>query len=205
MNYRPEHLLFLRENYQIMNRNNLVVAFNNHFSLQLTKDQIVSTLKNHKITSGRNGHFPKGNKGWNVNTKGLTSRNKTSFKKGNKPKNLRPLGFERICPKDGFISIKISVENPYTRAKTRFKHKHVVIWEKEFGPVPKGMIVKFIDGNKLNCVPENLTCVSRSELLYLNRHRYHELPGEVKPSFLTLAKLETTIHKIKRGVSHNVY
>ncbi|KKK99275.1 hypothetical protein LCGC14_2634360, partial [marine sediment metagenome] len=113
-----------------------------------------------------------------------------SFKKGTIPPNRNPLGTERICSKDGFILIKIAEKNPYTGFPTRYKHKHVYIWEQANGPAPKGMVVAFIDGDKTRCELDNLMLISRAELLNLNRYGYKDMPAELKPSVLALSKLQ---------------
>lgn len=62
------------------------------------------------------------------------------------------------------------------------------IWEQANGPVPKGMVVAFINGDK--CELENLMLISRPELLNLNRLGYKDMPAELKPSVLALSKLQ---------------
>ena len=114
----------------------------------------------------------------------------TSFKKGNAPPNRKPLFSERVCPKDGFILIKVPERNPYTGFPTRYKHKHVYVYEQEHGPVPEGMVVALIDGDKTNCEPENLMLISRATLLNLNQLGYKDMPDKLKPSVLALAKLQ---------------
>ena len=52
------------------------------------------------------------------------------------------------------------------------------------------MVVAFKDGDRTNCEPENLMLISRAELLVLNQHGYGEMPAELKPSVLALARLE---------------
>ena len=145
------------------------------------------------ITSGRTGRFPAGHRPWNAGTKGLTGANRTSFKKGQAPPNRRPLGAERIDSKGGFILMKIAEPDPYTGFPTRYKHKHVHIWEQAHGPVPEGMVVALIDGDKTKCELENLMLISRAELLNLNRHGYKDTPAELKPSVLALSKLQVRI------------
>lgn len=44
----------------------------------------------------------------------------------------------------------------------RWKLKHVLIWEKHNGPVPKDCIIAFLDGNKENFDINNLVCVKKS-------------------------------------------
>jgi len=52
------------------------------------------------------------------------------------PPNRKPLGAEHICSKDGFILMKVPERDPHTGFPTRYKHKHVHIWEQAHGPVP---------------------------------------------------------------------
>jgi len=185
-----------------MKVSDLTRAFNKRFGAAKTEGQIRATLRNHNFKCGRTGRFPNGHTPWNAGTKGqgLTGPNPGSFKKGNAPANLKPLGSERVCPKDGFILIKIAERNPYTGFPTRYKHKHVYIWEQANGPVPKGMVVAFIDSDKTRCEEDNLMLISRAELLQLNRQGYKDMPGELKASLLALTKLQVkTWAKEKRA------
>lgn len=188
--FTPVQIGFLRGKYEKYYLPVLVWVFNETFGLALAESQIRSALRNHRILSGRTGCFEKGSKPWNLGIKGYIGPNRTSFKKGSAPPNRKPLGTERICSKDGFVLIKISETDPYTGFPTRYKHKHVHVWEQIHGPVPKGHVVSFIDGDKLNCEPENLMLLTRKELLCLNLHNYKDTPAELKPSVLALAKLE---------------
>ena len=145
-----------------------------------------------KYRDGKTGRFQAGHRSWNYDSKGqgLTGANSKSFKKGNVPANRKPLWTERIDSKDGIILMKVPEQNPYTGSPTRYFYKHVYIWEQKHGPVPKGMVVAFIDGDKTNCEPENLMLISRAELLALNRHGYKNMPDKLKPHVLALIKLK---------------
>jgi hypothetical protein len=77
------------------------------------------------------------------------------------PVTYRPVGTERLN-NDGYFEVKI--RDPKT-----WKHKHVIIWEKAHGKVPKGHVIMFADGNKLNVSLSNLLMVSRRELAVMNR------------------------------------
>lgn len=190
--FTEDQARFIRENYGGRSIAELTVLFNDRFGASRTWQQIKTFVNNRGITSGRTGHFAKGHTSWNSGTKGqgLTTANKRSFKKGTIPPNRNPLGTERICSKDGFILIKIAEKNPYTGFPTRYKHKHVYIWEQANGPAPKGMVVAFIDGDKTRCELDNLMLISRAELLNLNRYGYKDMPAELKPSVLALSKLQ---------------
>lgn len=188
--YTLEQVRFLTESYQGRSVAELTALFNGQFATDRTKQQIKTFVHNRGVTSGRTGRFEKGSQSWNKGIKGYMGANATSFEKGNIPKNRKPIGTERICSKDGFVLIKVAETNPYTGAPTRYKHKHVHVWEKLHDSVPKGHVVSFIDGDKLNCAPENLMLLTRKELLCLNLHNYKDTPAELKPSVLALAKLE---------------
>ena len=195
--YTDEHITWLRENFPKKPITQLTQEFNKHFSLDKTKVQLHSFMKRKGIKSGRTGRFEKGHGPTYLNGK----RNKTSFKKGHAPLNRLPVGSERIDAKDGYILIKVNEPNPYNGQPTRYRHKHHVVWEKRNGAIPKGMIVSFIDGNKMNCSIENLELITRAESLYRNRHGYNELPDELKPNMRALAKLETARFKVEKELN----
>lgn len=193
---KAEHR-WLVKNYRNHSLKELHLFFNKRFHRRLRLTQIRVHLKNNGITSGRTGFFPKGNEPWNSGTKGMgiCKGNSGNFKKGNIPANRRPVGAERIDSKDGYILVKVRERNPYTGTPTRFKKKHVVVWERIHGPVPKGSAIIFKDGNILNFSKRNLVCVTRSELLRLNQLHYHDCPKETKPIVFTLAKFKDRIGK----------
>ena len=187
----PDQVAFLKITYKNHPFKETTRRLNEHFNITLKPGQVRWFCQNHGIRSGRSGQFKTGKKPWNIGTKGVMKPNSGNFKKGSIPPNLRPIGSERICKKDGFVLIKIREENPYTGHDTRFKHKHVHIYEQHHGPVPDGFVVAFIDGDKLNCEPDNLMLISRAELLRLNKHGYKDMPDELKPSIRALIKMET--------------
>lgn len=197
--FTPEQIQFLRAHYMGRNVAELRDIFNKHFGADKTWKQIKFAVHNRNIVCGRTGRFEKGYVSWNKGTKGLTSVNVTSFKKGNNPPNRKPLGSERICSKDGYVLIKVAERNPHTGSPTRYKHKHVHLWEKDNGPVPSGMVVAFKDGNKLNFDPGNRMLISRAELQALNKHGYSKAPDELKPSVLALVKLKVKTFAKARG------
>lgn len=196
--YSKEQVLFLKVNYAGRSVAELTDLYNAQFGTEMTKDQIKSFVSNRHIISGRTGYFPKGHVPWNTDTKGVMKPNSGNFQKGSVPKNTRPLWSERTDSKDGFVLIKVPEANPYTKAQTRFKHKHVWVWEQLHGPVPAGMVVAFKDGDKKNCEPDNLMLISRAELLYLNQHDYQGMPAELRETLVALAKLEVKLFSLTR-------
>lgn len=196
--FTQEQIDFISANYKGHSVAEMTDLFNAHFGTRMTWRQIRAVVNNRGIVSGRSGRFEKGIRPWNTGTKGLMRRNSGTFKKGNAPGNRKPLGSERICTKNGFVLVKVAEKNPYTGSPTRYKHKHVHVWEQHHGPVPDGMVVAFRDGDQLNCGPENLMLISRAELLRLNHHGYKDTPDDLKPSLLALARLETKTFAVAR-------
>lgn len=181
---------WIRDNYPGRSRKELYQLFCEKYGQIVTINQIVAYVKNNKINSGRTGHFEKGKISWNKGKKGFMGANATSFKKGNIPANIKPLFAERISI-DGFIEIKVPERNPHTGHKTRYRHKHVWVWEQHHGQtVPADHVVTFKDGNRINCNVENLMLVSRRHLLSLNNNGYKEAPEEIKPTIFILSQLE---------------
>jgi hypothetical protein len=174
------------------------MQLNEVFGSDFTAGQLRSFVKNHKITCGRNGRFVHNRKNWNSGTKGMCKPNSGSFRAGQTPPNLKPIGHERIDT-TGFILVKIAEKNPYTGAPARYKHKHVVVWEQHNGPVPRGMAVMFLDSDTLNCDISNLALITRAELLALNRSGYKQTPGVIKPTLLAVCRVEVKArHRLKR-------
>lgn len=200
VNYTPEQGKFLRENYQGRSAVETAAAFNAQFGTEITAKQVRSFVNRRGITSGRLARFEKGNTPWNLGRKGLAVAPATAFKKGCVPKNIKPLGSERICPQGGFILIKVTEKNPYTGYSTRYKPKHIHVYEQVYGPVPPKKVVAFKDGDKLNCDPENLMLLDRAEAIRLNRYAYKEAPDEVKPSLVAIVKLEVKVSKLLSGI-----
>ena len=137
------------------------------------------------------GGFKQGLTPWNKGIKwdsgGRSAQ--TRFKQGQAPHNWHPIGYERLT-KDGIWERKVSD----TRVKANdWRPIHVLAWEKENGPVPKGHIVIFKDGNRENFDPENLECISRSE--NMRRNSVHRLPKEVAELVQLMGALNRQINK----------
>jgi hypothetical protein len=77
-----------------------------------------------KWNTGRTGCFEKGDKPWNTGTKGVCKPNSGNFKSGQVSWNKKPVGYERICSKDGYVIVKVAEPNV-------FKLKHRIVWKKQ--------------------------------------------------------------------------
>jgi len=114
--------------------------------------------------------FAKGHRPWNKGTKGLTKRNKTTFKKGNVPANY--MGGMKVC-KDGIYVITKRNHYKYNYKGEKIKvHQYEQLarkkWRDAYGDFPKEMIIYHKDGDILNNEIENLELITRKELLKRN-------------------------------------
>lgn len=164
----------------------------------VTAQNLHSLRKRKGWKTGRSGQFTKGEAPHNKGKpcapgKGGRHPNarKTQFRKGNKPHNTNYLWHERVS-KDGYVEISIDEPNPHTGFERRYVLKHRWLWEKAHGPVPEGMFLKCLDGDKQNTDPSNWEMLPRAVLPYLNGHRgldYEAAEPEVRPVILTLVKV----------------
>lgn len=113
----------------------------------------------------KESQFKKGFKPWNRGLKGIHLSPGSEFKKGHQPYNTGYDGCERIR-KD-----KCGKEYWYRRiSKGRWVMLPRYDWEKEFGKIPKGKVLRAKDGDTLNRDFENWEIVSRLENLERNRN-----------------------------------
>lgn len=92
----------------------------------------------------------------------LKKPNAGNFKKGNEPHNTNFNGHERVT-KDGFLMIRVSKGNYVLKAR--------LIWERENETLKENEVIRYKDGNKLNCSIENLYKINRTELIKENINR----------------------------------
>ena len=81
----------------------------------------------------------------------------------------------------------------------KWRGKHVILWEQEHGPRPKGHKVIFADGNHRNFTPENLILVSNGELLIMNHLKLVTPDAALTKTGRTVAKLCLATAAAKKG------
>jgi hypothetical protein len=133
-------------------------------------------------TRFQKGHTPK-NKGKKLEEHQKDKIRKTFFKKGHTPANTKYDGHERVDV-NGYVEVRIS--------KGKYVHKHRMVWEQaNEREVPKGHLIVFKDGNKLNIVPENLELITRAE--GMKRNSKHQWPKELTETIILLNKVKKII------------
>lgn len=220
--YKGRHRKFSKQEMTWLEANRLLPiaeyhqAFVTAFSREDVRPQNLYALRKRMgWKTGRSGRFEKGavshNKGVKCapGTGGLhPNARRTQFKAGALPHNTKGSGHERIDSKDGYTIVIVDETNPWTGAKTRPVHKHRWLWEQQHGPIPDGMVLKCLDGEKLNTDPSNWELVPRALLPRLNggprnvHIAYDSAPQELKPSILAVAKLAHQVREKLKGADH---
>jgi len=193
MKYTDEMKQFILDNYKGRYNQELADLFNQKFNTNITSRTIKSYKANNKLNSGLTGKFRKGqtphNKGKKMPKEVYEKVKHTMFAKGNVPPNHRPVGSERIS-KDGYIEVKVAEPN-----KWRLKQR--VVYEEAKGKIPEGCPIIFLDGNKRNFDIDNLRCITRSELLYLNCNGLNN-SNEITGTGILMARLDRAKNKKKQ-------
>ena len=188
--WTDEEKEYLKEIVKGHTYNELKELMSKKFKFDYTINQIKGALNRYKLNTGLTGRFKKGNVPANKGKKGLTGANKGSFYKGQPPINFREVGSERVT-KDGYTEVK--VKNPDV-----WRLKHSVIWEKEYGPVPKGYAIMFADGNKQNFNIDNLLLVTKAQLAIMVMRKLRKDDIELTKIGLNIAKVYEKISEIKK-------
>lgn len=162
----------------------------------ITESQTRAYKKNHKITSGIDCKFKKGRiserKG--ISCEMPEGAKKRQFQKGHKPHNTKDLQ-EISKTKDGYLIIKVK-EKGTQRERWQFLHRH--IWEKEYGEIPRGKMVTFLDGNKENIELDNLALIDNEINLEMQRRGLRAKEKEITKTGINIAKLSIKTRECKR-------
>ena len=125
--------------------------------------------------------FEKGHVPWNKGKKGYMGANKTSFKKGDKPHNYKPVG--TIAFKGKNLHIKISDPNKW-ELLNRYKYK-----EYHNIDLTSNDIIIFLNGDIEDFSKENLYKITRGELVIMNKNKIKDIEDKELRRSATLSAL----------------
>lgn len=138
----------------------------------------------HRFTKG---HVP-ANKGKKMSAEVYAKCSASMFKKGHSPIQTKYDGAESIRnDKKGHQYFWVR------QSPAKWVMKHVLLWIQTHGSIPDGYNIVFKDGNTLNCVLENLECISDAELM--QRNTLHNLPDDVKELVYLKGRLTRVINQ----------
>lgn len=165
------------------------------FNYPFTIEQVKGALGRYNLKNGLNGRFEKNHVPYNKGIKGTIIPNRSSFKKGHRPVNYKPVGSERVDV-EGYRQIKIADPNVW-------EYTHRLVWQKYNGDIQKGSVIMFADGNKSNVSIENLRLLSKREMLILNQHKLIKDDADLTDVGVNLTKLMIKTFDIKKGRKSN--
>lgn len=146
------------------------------------------------IESGVATRLQTGNAGPIKRSKGLAPDGEQSrHGTGSRPYNWRPIGSERVS-RDGYRYRKIRDEVP---SYNNYRAVHVLVWEAQHGPVPRGHAVVFKDGNPDHIALDNLELITGAELM--RRNSVHRYPPELKHVMRLNKRLQRLIDQRAKG------
>jgi hypothetical protein len=170
-------------------------VYNRAFAMGIKKDPVYlrSTQFPPGYLGGKATQFQKGqappNKGQKMSKDLYQKVAKTMFKKGNKPMNTQPIGtIHQRSDKSGKMYLYIKLADSNWQLLNRYT------WEQYHGPIPKGLIVAYKDGNYLNNDINNLMLLTKKE--NMARNTIQRFPVELQ----NLIKINCKLNKkIKNG------
>lgn len=189
----PSELLpFVRENTKGRTTAELRDLIREELGIDMTEKQVFYFKKNHRLPSGVDTRYPKGNVPWAKGRKmpAGSKHSCTEFKKGQMPHNYQPVGTV-IINGDGYLVKK--VEDP-----NKWEFLHRIVWEEHNGPILPGYGVTFLDGDKTNCDISNLRLITNAENGYINSRHLRSEDPEITETALLVAKLACTAKKRRK-------
>lgn len=150
-----------------------------------------------KASRFQKGHVP-ANKGLRRPGWGPGRMKETQFKKGSISKRWDPeiycIGALRISS-DGYLNIKVR----HGLRGWDFLNRHV--WETERGPIPRGLVIRPINGDQDDTRIENLRLMTRKALMRENT--IHNLPKPIAHAIQLRGALNRQINRLeKRNAEH---
>ena len=163
-------------------------VYNRAWAIGIKKDPVYlrSTQFPPGYLGGKATQFQKGtvppNKGQKMSTEVYQKVAKTMFKKGTVPPNTQPIGTIHQRRDTGgkmYQYIKI--------ADCKWQLLNRYTWEMHNGPIPKGMVVVYKDGDYMNNDIANLLMITKKE--NMARNTIHRLPKELQQVMRLKCKL----------------
>jgi hypothetical protein len=158
-------------------------------------DPNLSGRLNSSVVRDNNTKFKKGQAGFNkgkkqheyMSAEAIERCKKGQFKKGNIPPNTSKYG-------DGAITVRKNYGVPYSYIRVSLG-KWIQLahfnWTQVNGEVPKGMVLRHIDGNTLNDDISNLELITLVE--NMRRNSIANMPEELKAVSYMMITLKSTI------------
>lgn len=166
-------------------RKELAELFRRFWKVPVSDSAIKCYCKKFGILTGRTGCFEPGHIPDPRAFAKPGTVNAGSFKKGRMPHNHKAVG-TRIIDCDGYHKVKIAEPNKWAFC-------HLLMWEQHNGPVPKGHVIRFKDGDKGHIEIDNLVMLTNAEHSLATRRSVSQLPPPLLDTGYTAIRLEHAV------------
>lgn len=145
-----EQIEWAKERWGTKTARELVVEFNQRFGTNYKKGSFISMFNRRGIKMSKETYI--------------------KFLKKVAHDNSYAVGSEYVNKANGYVFVKVN-NIPGEKNKNNFrlnwKMKQQFVWEQNYGEIPEGKVVSFLDGNKQNCDIKNLILMTKKEMLHL--------------------------------------
>jgi hypothetical protein len=128
-----EQIEWAKEQWGTKTASELVVEFNQRFGTNYKKGSLISIFNRHGIKMSKETYI--------------------KFVKKVIHENSYVVGSEYVNKANGYVFVKINNvigEKNKSNFTLNWKMKQQLVWEQNYGEIPKGKVVSFLDGNKQN-------------------------------------------------------
>ncbi len=171
-------------------RKALAELFRQFWKVPVSDAAVKGYCKKNAILTGRSGCFEPGHVPDPRSLRKPGETNAGTFKKGSIPHNHKPVG-TRTIDSDGYHKVKVAEPNKWAFC-------HLLLWEEHHGPVPKGHVIRFKDGDKGHIEIDNLVMLTNAEHALATRRRVTELPAELRDTGFATVRLEHAVFRRQR-------
>ena len=188
--WTDEEKAYIRQNIKGTLIADLIKAFNEEFNTDVTYTQMRSCVKNMKLRSGVdtriNSDLMRKHLKRNWIRKGERRSPKTEYKPGQLPYNYKPIGSITYRQNPGYMFIKTAEKAPWKLLQRQ-------IWEENYGPIPEGCRIWFLDGDRKNCSIENLVLLTAAESAFISQMRLWGKDPDINRNVMAIAKLRAAV------------
>ncbi|SQF64319.1 HNH endonuclease [Actinobacillus pleuropneumoniae] len=180
--YSKAELEFIKENCKL-GRDELSQLCSKRFQRAISPNAIRKICSRYGFYSDHSGGFRKGQNSWK-DGKPAVMIPKNGFKKGIPPVLKKKLNTERRQGK----AIWVKVAEPDV-----WMSRAEYVWRQHHGQVPSDKVIWHIDGNQENDSIDNLTLLSRLELLQINRLQPKKQPPAYRKTLELCGRIKAVV------------
>ena len=160
--WTDEEIEFLRQHRPTTHFPELRIMLREKFGFDVNERTIEWTCYTRNIRYKEDCRFKKGHSmgaGRKMSQETKDKIAKTLKEKNLEPPNKKPVGTSYYV-RDGYLNVK---------TEKGWRYNHILVWEEHNGKIPKGYIIRHLDGNPKNDNIDNLILVSKSANVVFNK------------------------------------